>query len=56
MRIQAGWNIRKGQAPWLPDLGAELLAFPVGRHDDQCDSISQALLDPGVRRLMIDWK
>jgi hypothetical protein len=29
----------------LPDLEAELFAFPGGRHDDQCDSISQALLD-----------
>lgn len=31
------------QAPWLQDLIAELLAFPHGRHDDQVDSISQAL-------------
>ncbi len=30
-------------APWLSDLIAELLAFPNGRHDDQVDSISQAL-------------
>lgn len=30
-------------APWLPDLVAELLAFPNSRHDDQVDSISQAL-------------
>jgi predicted phage terminase large subunit-like protein len=33
------------QAAWLPDLEAELFAFPGSRHDDQCDSISQALLD-----------
>lgn len=31
------------EAPWLPDLEAELFAFPRGRHDDQVDSISQAL-------------
>jgi phage terminase large subunit-like protein len=31
--------------PWLPDLEAELFAFPAGRHEDQCDSISQALED-----------
>jgi Terminase RNaseH-like domain len=31
------------QAPWLDDLIAELLAFPHGRHDDQVDSIAQAL-------------
>lgn len=30
-------------APWLSDLEAELLAFPAGRHDDQVDSIVQAL-------------
>jgi predicted phage terminase large subunit-like protein len=29
--------------PWVDDLVAELLAFPGGRHDDQVDSISQAL-------------
>jgi predicted phage terminase large subunit-like protein len=26
-------------APWLPDLRAELLAFPSGRHDDQVDAL-----------------
>ncbi|HEU5067791.1 MAG TPA: phage terminase large subunit [Sphingomicrobium sp.] len=31
------------RAPWLPDLESELFAFPGSRHDDQCDSISQAL-------------
>jgi predicted phage terminase large subunit-like protein len=31
------------EAPWLPDLEDELFAFPNGRHDDQVDSISQAL-------------
>ena len=31
------------QAPWLADLEDELFAFPRGRHDDQVDSISQAL-------------
>jgi predicted phage terminase large subunit-like protein len=30
-------------APWLRDLEDELFAFPNGRHDDQVDSISQAL-------------
>jgi predicted phage terminase large subunit-like protein len=30
-------------APWLPDLISELMAFPKGRYDDQCDSLSQAL-------------
>jgi hypothetical protein len=31
------------RAPWLPELEAELFAFPGSRHDDQVDSISQAL-------------
>jgi hypothetical protein len=35
-------------APWLADLEAELFAFPGGKHDDQCDSISQALLDNNI--------
>jgi predicted phage terminase large subunit-like protein len=30
-------------APWLDELTAELLGFPGVRHDDQVDSISQAL-------------
>ena len=30
-------------APWLDELEAELFAFPGSRHDDQVDSISQAL-------------
>jgi predicted phage terminase large subunit-like protein len=30
-------------APWLPTLEAELFSFPNGSHDDQVDSISQAL-------------
>jgi predicted phage terminase large subunit-like protein len=31
------------RASWLPDLEAELFSFPGSRHDDQVDSISQAL-------------
>jgi predicted phage terminase large subunit-like protein len=48
MGIQAG-KFENGQvffpheAPWLRDLEDELFAFPNGRHDDQVDSISQAL-------------
>jgi predicted phage terminase large subunit-like protein len=30
-------------ADWMPDLVSELMAFPSVRHDDQVDSISQAL-------------
>jgi predicted phage terminase large subunit-like protein len=48
MGIQAG-KFENGQVffpkeePWLRDLEEELFAFPNGRHDDQVDSISQAL-------------
>jgi predicted phage terminase large subunit-like protein len=31
------------RASWLAELEAELFAFPGSRHDDQVDSISQAL-------------
>jgi predicted phage terminase large subunit-like protein len=31
------------QAPWLPELEAELFSFPGSKHDDYVDSISQAL-------------
>jgi len=27
------------RVPWLPDLKAELLAFPRGRHDDIVDAL-----------------
>jgi phage terminase large subunit-like protein len=38
-KIEAGAR----QAAWLDYLGSELLDFPHGLHDDQVDSISQAL-------------
>lgn len=44
-KLEAAQALLPERAPWLPDLEAELFAFPAGRHDDQCDSISQALLD-----------
>lgn len=44
-RIEAGQVFLPESAPWLADLEAELFAFPGSRHDDQIDSISQALLE-----------
>ncbi len=35
-------------ASWLSDLEMELFSFPNGRHDDQVDSISQALAHHGT--------
>lgn len=42
-KFEAGEVLFPESAPWLADLEAELFAFPVGRYDDQVDSISQAL-------------
>jgi predicted phage terminase large subunit-like protein len=42
-KIEAGAVHLPRHAPWLDDLKSELLAFPLGLHDDQVDSISQAL-------------
>ena len=43
VRFEAGSVYLPKAAPWLEELLTELLAFPAGRHDDQVDSISQAL-------------
>jgi predicted phage terminase large subunit-like protein len=42
-QIENGFVFLPDEAPWLADYLAELAAFPVGRHDDQVDSTSQAL-------------
>jgi predicted phage terminase large subunit-like protein len=42
-KFENGQVFFPNEAPWLADLEAELFAFPNGRHDDQVDSISQAL-------------
>jgi len=42
-KFEAGLVHFLKNAPYMPDLLAELLAFPHGKHDDQVDSITQAL-------------
>lgn len=42
-RFEAGQVHLPKEAPWLAVLMDELLSFPNGRHDDQVDSVSQAL-------------
>jgi predicted phage terminase large subunit-like protein len=42
-KFESGQVFFPNQAPWLDDLESELFAFPHARHDDQVDSISQAL-------------
>jgi predicted phage terminase large subunit-like protein len=50
-KFEAGNILLPETAPWLAELEAELFAFPGGRHDDQCDSISQALNDERAESL-----
>jgi phage terminase large subunit-like protein len=42
-KFESGQVFFPNDAPWLSDLETELFAFPNSRHDDQVDSISQAL-------------
>jgi predicted phage terminase large subunit-like protein len=48
-KFEAGQVFLPERAPWLADFEAELFAFPNGRNDDQCDSVSQALSEENVR-------
>jgi predicted phage terminase large subunit-like protein len=52
-KFEAGQVLFPERALWLADLESELFAFPVGRHDDQCDSISQALQNNNTS--FMDW-
>jgi len=55
-KFEAGQAMLPERASWLADLESELFAFPGARHDDQCDSISQALLDKNTSWMqMTDW-
>jgi predicted phage terminase large subunit-like protein len=47
-KFESGLVFLPKNAPWLPDFEAELFAFPGAKHDDQCDSVSQALWEPNV--------
>ncbi len=48
-KFEAGQVFLPERAPWLADFEAELFAFPGARHDDQCNSVSQALSEENVR-------
>lgn len=52
-QIEAGQVFLPERAPWLPDLEAELFVFPASRHDDQCDLISQALMN--TKTSFMEW-
>ncbi|MBR3632762.1 MAG: phage terminase large subunit [Elusimicrobiaceae bacterium] len=40
---------------WWPDFERELLQFPNGRHDDQCDALSQLLTYEQQERKDLSW-
>lgn len=40
-RLETGRYLLPDQAPWLDELRRELLAFPMGKHDDQVDALTQ---------------
>ena len=42
-KFESGAVLFPEKASWLADLESELFSFPNGRHDDQVDSVSQAL-------------
>ena len=54
-KFEAGLVYFPKHAPWLADLEAELFSFPGSRHDDQVDSISQALAQANVGISMVDY-
>jgi predicted phage terminase large subunit-like protein len=42
-KFESGQVFLPKEAPWLATFEAELFAFPGSKHDDQVDSVSQAL-------------
>lgn len=44
VQIESGNVLLPREAHWLADFQSECLAFPNGRHDDQVDSMSQAII------------
>lgn len=55
-KFEAGQALLPHHASWLPDLEAELFVFPGSRHDDQCDSINQALLNDSMWSTAEYWQ
>ena len=53
-KIEEGQLLRPINAPWLPVLKDELMAFPHGRYDDQVDALAQFLDWIGVGRKSLD--
>ena len=54
-KFESGKVFPPDQARWLAELESELFAFPGSRHDDQIDSISQALDNTGGYDSSLSW-
>jgi predicted phage terminase large subunit-like protein len=54
-KFEAGLVHLPEWAPWLPDFEAELFSFPNSKHDDQIDSVSQALQHAMSGVSMVDY-
>ncbi|WP_398469807.1 phage terminase large subunit [Tardiphaga sp.] len=54
-KFEAGLVHFPRSEPWLKDLETELLMFPQGKHDDQVDSVSQALAFKSTYDVTLSW-
>jgi predicted phage terminase large subunit-like protein len=54
-KFEGGLILLPHHADWLAEFEAELFAFPGGRHDDQIDSMVQAL-SHDLRSGRVGWK
>jgi predicted phage terminase large subunit-like protein len=54
-RIEAGYVHVPRRAPWLDEFRKEIMAFPVGKYDDQVDALSQALDRAFLHRQTMTW-
>lgn len=52
--IEAVKFLLPSEAPWLSALQSELRAFPMGRHDDMVDALSQFIEHQKLRRARIE--
>ncbi len=54
-KFEGGLVLFPRKAPFLAQLETELLTFPQGKHDDQVDSLSQALSYKGGYDTTLSW-
>jgi len=52
-KFESGLVFFPERAPWRAVFEAELFAFPGGKYDNQCDSVSQALGEENCRFPMV---